>query len=113
EILIANRGKLGYSAVAQKRFHADGASLAQLAQGARIHVDETAPEREVNDGCAFGRSPLQIERGTVEDRRYRVERHVEDRRRPAGRGRPAAARPALPIRSSGLVEVHVRVDDSG
>ena len=53
------------------------------------------------------------ERGGVDGRRVRVERHVDDAGRAAGRGGGGAARPALPVGAAGIVEVHVGVDDPG
>ena len=44
--------------------------------------------------------------------RRRVQRHVEEERAAAGRKRPAAGGRALPLRSPGLVEMHVHVDDA-
>ena len=50
EILVAQRGELGDSTVAEERFHTDGATLGQLAHADWIRVDKTAPETEVDDG---------------------------------------------------------------
>ena len=111
EASVGEGRELRDTALAHESLHADRASLRELAKRDRIRADDPSPEREVDDRRALAGGALGIERWAVEDRRHGVERHVDDRRRPAGRRGAASAGPSLPIGTPGIVEVDVGVDD--
>ena len=82
-------------------------------RSARLSRHDSAPESDVDEHRPLGGSPLDLERRHRRRRRDAVQRHVDDRRDPA-RGRGARRRrEALPLGASGLVDVHVRVDEPG
>ena len=75
--------------------------------------NRAAPEPDVDVAPARPPLALDLERVDVDGRRDAVERHVDDRRDPAGGGRPGRGGEPLPLGAAGLVDVDVGVDQSG
>ncbi len=75
--------------------------------------DGTAPEPHVDDALPLRRSALDRQGVRVHRRGDAVERHVDDRRDPAGRGGPRRGGETLPLRPAGFVDVDVRVHEPG
>src|SRR3954447_21068272 len=102
-----------HAAGRHERLEADHAALVQLLETIRIAGHDAAPQAEVDARRGVRGRELGIERGSVERRRMRVERHLEARGHAAGGERGGAGRPTLPVRPARLVEVHVRVEAAG
>ena len=79
----------------------------------RVAGDEPAPEAEVDERRSAGRRDLEVERGAVDRRRRRVQRHVEEARATTGGEGRGAGRESLPLGPARIVEVDVRIDDAG
>ena len=73
---------------------------------------DAAPERDVDVTLAARRRPLRLERRRGRRRGHAVERHVDDRRDAAGRGRARRGIEPFPVGAARLVDVDVRVDDA-
>ena len=86
---------------------------ARSSMSSRLPGIEPAPEREVDHRRAAAAGELEVEAARVDGRRAGVERHVDARRDAAAAQRRRAEREALPVRATGFVEVHVRVDAAG
>ena len=74
----------------------------------------TAPPQKPTSTCTRPAAAARLtasEAGST-GRRQAVQRHVEDRRDPAGRCRRGGGGEALPLGPAGLVDVHVRVDQA-
>ena len=92
---------------------ADDAARGQLVEPVEVARHEPAPQRDVDVRAPRRRRDLGVERGAVDGRRDRVERHVDRARRAAGGERRGAGVEALPVRAARVVEVDVRVDGAG
>ena len=113
ELGLADPAELGDAAVDEEALeaaHAVGDEPGELALVAR---HDAAPEPDVDGALPRRRRALRRERLARRRRRDRVERHVDERRDAADRGRARRRREALPLGAPRLVEVHVRVDDAG
>ena len=99
--------------VAHERLEADHATVGELVEPVDVAGNEPAPECEVDERRAVGGRDLEVERGAVDRRRRRVQRHVEEARPTTGREGRAAGREPLPVGAARIVEVHVRIDDAG
>ena len=105
--------ELGQATVAQKGFDADHARFLQLGQVVERIGHQAAPQRVVHQRVLGNGAALDGQRAAVECWRVTVQRHVADGGDAAGgRGRGARDEP-LPVGATGLVEVHVRVDQTG
>jgi hypothetical protein len=100
-------------AVEQEALDAEHPGLVQRAQLALVARDRAAPEGDVDRALPVRGLPLDLECGHVDGGRQRVQRHVDDRRDGAGRGGAGGGGEALPLGATGLVDVHVGVDQAG
>ena len=87
--------------------------LVQRRERAEIVGHRPSPEADVDVRRRCGRGLLDGQRLGGRRRRERVEGHVHDRRDTAGRRGERRRAEALPLRAAGLVDVHVRVHQSG
>jgi hypothetical protein len=91
----------------------EDAAFVQFGQAAEARRHRAAPEPDVDDGLWRGDRALHVEGGGIHGGGDAVERHVDDRRDPAGGRGTGRAREALPLGAAGLVDVHVGVDEAG
>ena len=98
---------------AHERLEADDPTCGELAHRVNPAGNKAAPQRDVDQRVPLEAPALLVKRSAGDRRRVRVERHVDRRRRPAGGERPRARLKALPIGATGLVHVHVAVDNPG
>ena len=98
---------------AHERLEADDAALGELVEAVDRPGHEPAPEGEVDDRRLARGGELEVEGGAVDRRRARVQRHVDERRRPSCRERAGRVGESLPVGPPRLVAVHVRVDNAG
>ena len=113
QCLVVRGRKVVDSGGAHECLEADHATVRELVEPIDVARDEAAPEREVDVCRPRGDRELEVERGSVERRRARVQRHVGERRRAACCERLRAVVEPLPVGPAGIVAVHVRVDDAG
>ena len=108
------RRELRHPGVEQEALEAVRPGLPELGEVAEAVGHRAAPEADVDAAPALGGRPLGL-RGPRREvvAGIGVERHVEQGRHPAGRRGPGRAGEALPLRTAGLVDVHVRVDQAG
>jgi hypothetical protein len=104
--------ELRNAAWTQECFETDDAVDHQVGQRCLIRSDQAAPQCVVHDRRARGARFLRAQRGRVDRRRKRVERHVGERGYAAGRRAARRSPPALPLLAAGLVHMGVRVDDT-
>ena len=71
-----------------------------------------APESDVDAALAAAAAASSASAAGVDRGRDAVERHVDDRRHAAGRGRARRGGEALPLGAPGFVDVHVGVDEA-
>src|SRR6266403_1314851 len=96
----------------QETFEADNSRVPEPGQLAPVSWNHAAPKCDIDmqllRGVKFLFQTLNIRR-----RGNRIQWHVDDRRH-AARGRSARRRlETFPIGSSGLVDMNVRIDESG
>ena len=113
ELVVVHGVEVVDAGVAHERLEARHAALGELVHPLQRAGHEPAPEREVDLRRGPRGRQLGVEGRAVDGRRVRVERHLDARRRAAGRERGRAGLPALPVGAAGLVEVHVRVERAG
>ena len=111
--LVVGRGKVVHPGRAHEGLEADDPPVGELVEAVDVARHEPAPEREVDVGRAGRGRDLEIERGPVERRWARVQRHVDEGRRAAGGERPGSVVEPLPVRAARIVAVDVSVDDAG
>ena len=99
------------AARAHECLEADDATRGELVHRLDTARDEAAPQRHVDERAALQAAALLVKRSGGHRRRVGVERHVDRCRRAARGERARACLKALPVGATGLVEVHVRVDD--
>ena len=96
----------------QKTFEAEHALCDQRFDLVCIAGDEATPKTDVHPGLSpggfeFGAQPM--------DRRCRrntVQRHIEQRRHTARSSRSSSGSESFPIRSPGLIQMDVRIDEA-
>ena len=110
ELLELERSELVDARRTQEALEPEHAGVVELAQVPEIVRHRPAPEPDVDVGLPLGGGPLLGERIDGGRRRDAVQRHVEDRRHAAGRGRARRGLEPLPLGASRLVHVHVGVD---
>ena len=113
ELVGVERRELVDAGVQQEALEAEDAGVVQRAQVGDVARDGAAPEADVDVRLLLGGLPLHLERGHVDGRRDAVQRHVHDRGHAAGGRGPGGAGEALPFGASGVVDVHVGVDQAG
>ena len=109
---LGERSELGDPAVTEERLAADRPARGELGERHRIGPGEPAPEGKIDDRATLAGGALSIERCSVEDRRERIQGHVDHRRRPSGGRGAAAVLPAFPRGATGIVEMDMRIDDA-
>ena len=75
--------------------------------------NHSSPEAHVDVALPLGGAALGLECLDRDRRRRGIQRHVDERRDAAGRGRPGRRLEAFPLRVSGLADVDVAVDQTG
>ena len=98
---------------AEKALEAADAGVRQRLEIGGVARDDTAPESDVHMALACGGLSLRLERRHGRRRRNAVERHVDERRDPAGGRRARRRLEAFPVSAARLVDVHVRIDEAG
>ena len=111
DLVVVEVAVLVEARVGREALEAEDAPVPQGRQLVDIARDGAAPEADVDREPARGRCHLGLEVGDRRRRRARVQRHVEDRGDAAGESRPGGALVPLPGRATGLVDVHVGVDE--
>ncbi len=109
----AQRRELRNAGVLQEALHPEHPGGEQAGQVSEIAGDGATPESDVDPALFLCRTPLHSQRLGGQGRRQRVEGHVEQRRHPAGSGRGGGGDKSLPVRTAGLVDVHVGVHQTG
>ena len=113
QLLFVHRWKIIDAAVAHERLQSDDAAITQRFELIDVARNDSTPQSEVDKRIRFRSSAFEIETPAVDRGRLRVERHLENRGRSAGR---RSARPGIesfPFGSTRLVEMNVRVDHAG
>ncbi len=111
--LVVGRREVLHPGGAHERLEAHDATSCQLVEAVDVSGNEPAPQREVDDRDARGGGDLEVERGAVERRRTRIERHVAERgRAPSREGCRSVSEP-LPLRAPRVVEVDMDVHGAG
>ncbi len=113
ELIELERGELLDARRTQEALEPEHAGVMELAQLPEVARDGPAPEPDVDVDLPLGGGPLLGEGGDRRRRRDAVERHVEDRRHAARGSRARRGLEPLPLGPSGLVDVDVRIDQSG
>jgi hypothetical protein len=113
QLVSSQRGELRHARVRQERLEAEHAGVVQRLEVSEVARHRPAPEADVGVALTLGGRALDVQRGDGRRRRDRVERHVHQGGDPAGRGRAGGGREPLPLGPTGLVAVHVRVDQAG
>ena len=105
-------GELGNSRVAHEGLAAEDPGLGQRYELVFVARHHAAPKADVDVQLISTRIELDPQRLDRRRDGQAVERHIDERRDPARRRRPRAGGEALPLRATGLVDVHVAVDDA-
>ena len=113
ELGLVHVGKLGHSRVGQETLEREHPFTEEVSELLRVLRHCAAGEAHVDVGATFERARLGVERRNRHGGRQAVERHVAHHRDPALRRRAGGRLEALPRVASGIVDVHVRVDDAG
>ena len=113
ELIEIERGELLDARRTQEALEPEHAGVVELAQPPELVGDGPTPEPDVHVDLPVGGGPLLGEGGDRRRRRDAVERHVDDRGHAARRGRSRGGLEPLPLGPSRLVDVDVRIDQSG
>ena len=110
---VVDRRKVVHPAGTHEGLEPDHPSSRELVEPVHVPGHQPAREAEVDVGGRTRRLELAVEGRPVDRRRMGVERHVEETRGAAGGKRARSRAETLPVRPSGVVQVHVCVDDAG
>ena len=97
----------------EKALEAEHAGSRERLELAGVARHDAAPEPDVDLTAPAPRRALRVERRDRRRGRDAVERHVDERRDAAGRGRARRRVESFPFGPARLVDVHVRVDEAG
>src|SRR5260370_11394250 len=79
----------------------------------QIAGNQSAPEGEVHERTALGRSEFFIEALHIQCWRMRIERHVEEKRAATSRKRFGTRFDSFPVCATRLVKMDMRIDQTG
>ncbi len=113
QVGLADVSELVHARGREEALEPERAGGGERLQLARVARHDAAPESGVDRELTRHRAHLLAQRRGGGGRGHAVERHVDDRRHPAGRRRARRGAEALPLGAARLVDVHVGVDDAG
>ena len=99
--------------VDQEAFESRHAGRGQGSQRVDVAAHYAAPGGPVHPGLAARGLALAFQGRHIDDLRRAVERHVDKRGHSAGGGGACCRRKAFPVRAARLVDMHMRVHQSG
>ena len=113
ELRLADRRELLDPGVHEEALEAEDAGVVEPGYLRELPGHDTAEKADVDRASPERSRAFRAERRARDGGGNAVERHVDERRHPAGRGRAGGTVEAFPGRAAGLVHVHVRVDEAG
>ncbi len=113
ECLVVRHHKVVDAGRTHERLEADDAAIGELVEAVYRPGHEPSPEGEVDDRSLVCGGKLEVEGRAVDRRRARIQRHVDERRRPSRCQRAGRVGKSLPVAAAGIVAMHVRVDNPG
>ena len=113
ELVDRDRGELVQPSVGQEALEAERAGLCEVVQLPQVGRGDPGPHADVHVDAAGGGARLGVESCDVDRDRQAVQRHIDERGDPAERGGPGPGLEVLPAGVAWVLQVHVRVDESG
>ena len=105
-------GKSIDAGVNQEAFESRHAGGRQRLHAIGVPAHHTAPRGPIHPRLAARRSTLSFERGHINGLRHAIQGHVDQRGHAACRRRARGGFKAFPLGAAGLIDVHMRVDES-
>ena len=106
-------GELWQPGVGEEALEAEDTGIVKWTELIQVCRDQSSQETDVDLTLALCRLFFDLERVDIDRDGDAVERHVDQRRDPAGSCCGRCALEALPVGMPGLVHVHVGIDQTG
>ena len=113
QLLFRNHREAVNAGMNQKTFEAEHARAGEFFYVTLIVGNHAAPRRPIHSASAARRVALRFERSHITGSRQAIQWHVHEHRVAAGCRRARRRLESLPLSSSGIIDVHVRIHKPG